>query len=64
MQDLIINAIYDLIKDKNLYNYSNNEEFKTVEVDKMTNLLNEQVIQIKIGKEYYTINCIETFREN
>lgn len=28
MQDLIINAIYDLIKDKNLYNYSNNEEFK------------------------------------
>lgn len=58
MEDLIINIIYDLIK-----NYNNNEELKMVEIEKMTNLLNENVIQIKVGKEYYIVECFKSFVE-
>ena len=63
MEDLLINIIYDLIKDQNLYNYNNKEELKSAQINKFTNLENEEVIQIKVGKEYYIINCIKSFVE-
>lgn len=34
-----------------------------VEIEKMTNLLNENVIQIKVGKEYYIVECFKSFVE-
>lgn len=63
MEDLFIDIIYDLLKDQNLYNYNNEEELKSAEITKITNLLNEEVIQIKVGREYYTISCDKTFAE-
>ena len=63
MENLLINIIYDYIKDENLYNYNNEEELKGAKITKITNLLNEEVIQIKVGKEYYTISCNKTFVE-
>ena len=61
MEDLFIDIIYDLLKDQNLYNYNNKEELKSAEITKITNLLNEEVIEIKVGKEFYIINCKKTF---
>ena len=63
MEDLFINIIYDLLKEQNLYNYNNTEQLKSAEISKFTNLLNEEVIQIKVDKEYYTINCVKSFIE-
>lgn len=63
MEDKIIDIIYNLIKDKNLYNYDNDEELKSAEVEEYKNLLNESVIKIKIGKNDYIITCEEIFGE-
>lgn len=63
MEDLFIDIIYDLLKDQNLYNYNNKEKLKTAEIKQFTNLENDQVIQIKVGKEYYIIHCQKTFIE-
>ena len=63
MEDLFIDIIYDLLKDQNLYNYNNKEELKTAEIKQFTNLENDQVIQIKVGKEYYIIHCFKSFVE-
>ena len=61
MEDLFIDIIYDLLKDQNLYNYNNEEKLKQAEINKITNILNEEVIEIKVGKEFYIINCQKTF---
>lgn len=63
MEDLLIDIIYDLLKNTNLYNYNNEEKLKSAEITKFTNLLNEEVIQIKVGEEYYLISCIKSFVE-
>lgn len=63
MEDLFIDIIYDLLKDQNLYNYNNDENLKGAEIRKFTDLENEEVIQIKVGKEYYIIHCQKTFIE-
>lgn len=63
MEDLFIDIIYDLLKDQNLYNYNNDEKLKGAEIRKFTDLENEEVIQIKVGKEYYIIHCQKTFIE-
>lgn len=63
MEDKIIDIIYNLIKDKNLYNYDNDEELKSAEVEEYKNLLNENVIKIKIGKTEYIVTCTKIFGE-
>ena len=55
MEDEIIDIIYDKIKD--------NEELKSAEMEEYKNLLNENVIKIKIGKIEYIITCTKIFGE-
>ena len=64
MEDLFIDIIYDLLKDQNLYNYNNDEKLKRAEIRKFTDLENEKVIQIKVGKEYYVVHCFKSFVES
>lgn len=62
MKDKLIDIIYDSINSKNLYNYSNDEGLKDVEIKKFTNMLEEQAIEIRVGNDYYIIGCIESFK--
>ena len=64
MEDKIIDIIYNLIKDKNLYNYDNDEELKSAEVEEYKNLLNENVIRIKVGKTEYAVTCNVVYTDN
>lgn len=64
MGDKIIDIIYNLIKDKNLYNYDNDEELKSAEVEEYKNLLNENVIKIKVGKTEYAVTCNVVYTDN
>ena len=63
MENKMINIIFDLLNSKNLYNYDNDEDLKNVEIRKYTNLLDEEVIGIRLcdekgnTKEDYIINC-------
>lgn len=64
MEDYIINIIYELLENKNLYNYNNNEKLKNVEIKKYTNILGEKVIDFIIGNRRYTLKCFETCKES
>ena len=57
MEDKIIDIIYDLIKDKNLYNYDNDEDLKNVEIKVFTNILGDKVMSLKIGNSEYLVSC-------
>ncbi len=63
MADKIIDIIYELLKEKNLYNYDNDEKLKSAEIEEYKNLLGESVIKIKIGKIEYAVTCTEIFGE-
>ena len=62
MENAIIDVIYELIRDKNLYNYNNNEEMKSAEIEEYKNLEDENVIKIKIGKTEYVVTCTAIWR--
>ena len=64
MEDLLIDIIFESLKDKNLYNYNNDEELKNVEIKKYTNILGEKVIDFIIGNRRYTLTCFETYKES
>ena len=63
MNNKIINMIYDTIKDKNFYNYDNDEELRNVEVKEYTNILGNKVIDIALEHETYTINCFKSYAD-
>lgn len=58
MGDLFIDIIYDLLKDKKLYNYNNIEEFKDTEIKISTyyDIENIKHIKIDLGFETYTVS--------
>lgn len=62
MEDKIIDIIYDLIKDKNLYNYDNDEDLKNVEIKVFTNILGNKVMSLKIGNSEYLVSCEAIWR--
>lgn len=62
MEDKIIDIIYDLIKDKNLYNYDNDEDLKNVNIKVFTNILGNKVMSLKIGNSEYLVSCEEIWR--
>ena len=62
MEDKIIDIIYDLIKDKNLYNYDNDEDLKNVKIKVFTNILGNKVMSLKIGNSEYLVSCEEIWR--
>lgn len=64
MEDKMIDIIYDLIKDKNLYNYDNDERLRDVKIDVFTNILGNKVISLKIENSTYLICCEEVWRGN
>lgn len=55
MEDEIMDIIYDKIKDS--------EELKSAEMKIYTNLADESVIKIKIGKFEYIVSCTKIFGE-
>jgi len=61
MENKLIDIIYEYIKDKNFYNYDNDEELKNLDINCYENLEGEKVIKIQSGKQEYIINCIHTF---
>lgn len=62
MEDKIIDIIYDLIKDKNLYNYDNDEDLKNVNIKVFTNILGNKVMSLKIENTEYLVSCEEIWR--
>ena len=62
MEDKIIDIIYDLIKDKNLYNYDNDEDLKNVEIKVFTNILGNKVMSLKIENTEYLVSCEAIWR--
>lgn len=64
MEDKIIDIIYDLIKDKNLYNYDNDEDLKNVEIKVFTNILGNKVMSLKIENTEYLVSCEAIWRGN
>lgn len=64
MSDKIIDIIYDTIKDKNFYNYDNDEELRNVEVKEYTNILGDKVIDFVLEHETYTITCFKSYADN
>lgn len=62
MEDKIIDIIYDLIKDKNLYNYDNDKDLKNVNIKVFTNILGNKVMSLKIGNSEYLVSCEEIWR--
>lgn len=62
MKDMIIDIIYDKIKDYNFYNYSNEEVMKNVKFEKYENILGENCIKIKINNIEYVVSCNEIFK--
>lgn len=59
MEDKILNIIYELLENKNLYNYDNDNSFLDYEIIKRDNS-----IDIRIKDTYYTIRCNATFKGN
>lgn len=57
MQDMIIDIIYDKIKD---YNFE--EVMKDVKIEKYENILGENCIKIKINNIEYVVSCNEIFK--
>lgn len=55
MNELLIDIVYDLLKDKNLYNYNNNEELKNVKISTYYDLENIKHIKIDLGYDFYVI---------
>lgn len=64
MEDKIIDIIYDLIKDKNLYNYDNDEDLKNVDIRVFTNILEDKVMSLNIENSEYLVSCTEVWRGN
>lgn len=62
MEDKIIDIIYDLIKDKNLYNYDNDEDLKNVKIRVFTNILGDKVMSLNIGNTEYLVSCEAIWR--
>lgn len=62
MEDKIIDIIYDLIKDKNLYNYDNDEDLKNVKIRVFTNILGDKVMSLNIGNTMYLVSCEKIWR--
>lgn len=62
MENTLINIIYELLENKNLYNYDNDEKLKNVEIEKYTNILGNEVIDFIIGNRRYTLTCFETYK--
>ena len=63
MEDKIINVIYDTIKDKNFYNYDNDDKLKNICINEYTNILGNKVIDIALEHEVYTITCVKTYAD-
>ena len=63
MDNKIINIIYDTIKNKNFYNYDNDEELRNAEVKEYTNALGNKVIDVILEHETYTINCFKSYAD-
>lgn len=63
MDNKIINIVYDTIKDKNFYNYDNDEELRNAEVKEYTNALGNKVIDVILEHETYTINCFKSYAD-
>lgn len=63
MDNKIINMIYDTIKDKNFYNYDNDEELRNAEVKEYTNALGNKVIDVILEHETYTITCFKSYAD-
>lgn len=63
MENKIINIIYELLKDNNLYNFDNDEELKNVCVNMYDNILNEKVIDIALEHEVFTIHCFKSYAD-
>lgn len=64
MEYKLIDIIFDSLNSMNLYNYDNDALLKDVEIKKYTNILGNEVIDIKIGKTTYTVNIIESYKES
>ena len=62
MIDIIIDIIYDKIKDYNFYNYSNEEVMKDVKFENYEIILGEYFIKIKINNIEYVVSCNEIFK--
>lgn len=60
----LIDIVYDRINDYNFYNYDNDDRLANIEIQEDTNVLDENVINIKIGKFIYQITCNGIFRED
>lgn len=64
MEDKIINIIYDELCDTDLYNYDNDEDLRNLkDIHKYTNICNEQVIDIVLEHEIYTIHCFKSYAD-
>jgi hypothetical protein len=63
MNNKIIDMIFDTIKDKNFYNYDNDEELRNVEVKEYTNILGDKVIDVVLEHETYTITCFKSYAD-
>lgn len=57
MENKLLNIIYELLEDKNLYNYDNDKSFLDYEIIKRDNS-----IDIRVKDTYYTIKCNATFK--
>lgn len=64
MEDKIIDIIYDLIKDKNLYNYDNDKDLKDVKIKVFTNILGDKVMSLNVGNTMYLVSCEKIWRDN
>ena len=64
MEDKIIDMVYDLLKDKNLYNYDNDKELENAEIEEYKNLLNENVIKIRTKHKEFIISCDLVYADN
>lgn len=58
MEDLLIDIIYDLLKNTNLYNYNNTPALKNIEPKIYTyyDIENIKHIKIDLGFETYTVS--------
>lgn len=63
MENKLIEIIYELLKDKNLYNFDNDEELKNVCINMYDNILNEKVIDIALEHEVFTIHCFKSYKD-
>ena len=62
MENKLIDIIFELLKDRNLYNYDNDNDLKNVTIEKYINILGQHVIDFKINDTVYTITCNATYK--